>query len=148
MPAFEYFDPIRPAIRKCTMCYQRTSRGVTPACAEACPVQATIFGKRSELLAIARQRISAEPAKYVNHIYGEKEAGGTDWLYVAGVDFTELGLPGNVGTTPYPELTKDFLGMVPLVLVVWPALLGGFYTWSKGQRRIVEAAKKGSDEER
>lgn len=148
MPAFEYFDPIRPAIRKCTMCYQRTARGIAPACAEACSVQATMFGKRSELLTIARGRITSQPGKYVDHIYGEHEAGGTDWLYIAGVPFTDLGLPGNIGTTPYPELTKDFLNMVPLVLVVWPALLGGIYTWTKGRQRVNAHLLKENDKEK
>ena len=137
VPAFEYFDAGSPAIRKCTMCYQRTAKGIAPACAEACPVEATVFGKRNDLLRIARERIAGQPGKYVDHIYGESEAGGTDWLYLAGVSFEQLGLPGNVGTTPFPELTKDFLSMVPLVLIVWPALLGGFYAWTKTRQQAI-----------
>lgn len=120
------------------MCYPRIAKGIAPGCVEACSVEATVFGKRSELLKIARDRIKSQPDRYIDHIFGEHEAGGTDWLYIAGVPFEELGLPGDVGTTPYPELTKDFLSMVPLVLVVWPALLGGFYTWTKGRQRPTE----------
>jgi len=48
-------------------------------------------------------------------------------MYISGVPFSELGFPESVGTTSYPKLTKDFLSMVNLTLVTWPALLGGFY---------------------
>jgi hypothetical protein len=42
-----------------------------------------------------------------------------------------MGFPGNLGTTPYPELTREFLSNVPLVLGVLPAFLGGLYLFSK-----------------
>lgn len=142
IPAFDYFDATSPAIRKCTMCYHRISRGIIPACAEACPVEAITFGKRHELIRIARDRIRAEPDRYIDHIYGEHEVGGTDWLYISGVPFEELDLPTDVGTTPYPEFTKEFLSAVPLVLVVWPALFSGFYAWTKRRQQIAEAANR------
>ena len=89
-------------------------------------MDAITFGKRSELIRLARDRIRSEPDRYIDHIYGEHEAGGADWLYVSGVPFEELDLPMNIGTTPYPEFTKEFLSAVPLVLVAWPALFGVF----------------------
>ena len=76
------------------------------------------------------------PDRYVDHIYGEREVGGTSWLYISCVPFEQLGFPGNLGTTPYPMLTREFLSFVPLVLVVWPALLGGFYLMTN--RRMQE----------
>jgi len=139
IPTFEYFDATTPAIRKCTMCYHRVSKGIIPACAEACAVGAITFGKRSKLLKLGRSRISSEPDKYMDHIYGEHEAGGTDWLYISGVPFGEVKLPMDVGTTPYPEFTKEFLSAVPLVLVAWPALFGGFYAWTKRRQHNAEA---------
>ncbi|MFQ5996119.1 MAG: 4Fe-4S dicluster domain-containing protein [Dehalococcoidales bacterium] len=140
IPAFEYFDAGSPAIQKCFMCYHvRLSKGNIPACAEACPVEAITFGKRSELIKAARERIRREPDRYIDHIYGELEVGGTDWLYISGVPFEELGLPMDVGTTPYPELTQEFLSAVPLVLVVWPALFGGFYAWTKRRQQMAES---------
>jgi Fe-S-cluster-containing dehydrogenase component len=128
VPAFEYSSAFDPKIQKCFMCYQqRITKGLVPACAEACPVEAITFGKRSDLIKQAWLRIWDNPDKYIDHIYGEKEAGGTGWLYISGVPFSKLDFQMDVGTTSYPKYTKDFLSMVNLTLVSWPALLGGFY---------------------
>lgn len=124
IPAFDYFNAGSPAIKKCTMCHHRIVKGMIPACAEACGVQATIFGRRSKLIKLARERIRTDK-RYIDHIYGEHEVGGTDWLYISGVPFEEVGFDMNVEKSPYPEFTKGFLSMVPIVLVTWPALLGG-----------------------
>lgn len=122
VPKFEYNSAV-PRIQKCTMCWERQQKGEIPACVENCPEEALTFGKRRDLLEIARQRIYDEPDKYVHHIYGEHEAGGTGYLYLAGVPFEKLGFKTDVGTTPYPEMTKEFLYSVPVVLLLWPAFL-------------------------
>ncbi len=124
IPKFEYDSP-NPRIRKCIMCYERLEKGEQPACVEACPEEAIVFGKRGELLEEAKRRIYNNPDKYVHHVYGEHEVGGTGWLYLAAVPFEQLGFPTNVGTRPYPELTKEFLYGVSLVLLIWPAFLLG-----------------------
>ena len=132
VPAYEYNDPFSPEIRKCTMCYDtRISKGGIPACVEACPMEAMTFGKRSDLIKLARKRIMEHPDRYIDHIYGEREVGGTDWLYISGVPFEQLGFATDLGTKPYPELTRGFLSMVPAVLVIWPALLGGIYMFTQ-----------------
>lgn len=129
VPKFEFHSAV-PRIQKCRMCWERLTEGgieagALPACVENCPAGALTFGKRSELLRIARQRIVENPETYVDHIYGEHEAGGTGWLYLSPVPFEELGFRTDVERTPYPELTRDFLTSVPLVLILWPALLYG-----------------------
>ncbi len=147
IPAFEYFDPGSPAIRKCTLCYHRVHEGMRPACAEACSVEANIFGKRSELIKIARDRMRSEPDRYIDHIYGEHEVGGTNWLYISGVPFEQLGLPTNLGTAPLPEFTREFLSAVPLVLVIWPALFGGVYAFTRRREQIAEAESTNQEKE-
>lgn len=138
MPAYDYSSTLSPKLSKCIMCYEKIAKGEVPACVENCPAEASIFGKRSELIKIARNRIREEPDRYVDHIYGEHEAGGTSWLYLSAVPFEKLGFQTDVGTKPYPEYTKGFLSMVPAVLVIWPALLGGFYAFTKRQEEIAE----------
>jgi formate dehydrogenase iron-sulfur subunit len=150
IPAFDYFNAGSPAIRKCNMCYHRIVNGMTPACAEACGVQAITFGKRSKLIKLARERIRTGTDRYIDHIYGEHEVGGTDWLYISGVPFEELDFPMDLGTTPLPEYTRDFLSVVPFVLTVWPALFGGIYSISKRREQIAEGMdqKKKEDTKR
>lgn len=90
---YEYERALAPRVRKCELCPSRTAAGKLPACVEICPVEALTYGRRSELLAIARERIAAHPERYVDGVYGEREAGGTSWLYIAGRPFEELGFP-------------------------------------------------------
>lgn len=131
MPKFEYDSPI-PRIMKCRMCWERTSQQRNPVCVEFCPNNALTFGRREKLLETARERIYQEPGKYVSHIYGEHEAGGTAFLYVSPVPFEELGFPTNVGETAVPEYTLGFLTSVPVILTLWPAFLFGLYRATKG----------------
>lgn len=152
IPTYEYSSAFSPKIGKCFMCYEvRISKGEIPACATECPVEAITFGKRSELLKLARDRIDSHPHEYIDHIYGEREAGGTDVLYISGVPFAQLDFPMGLGTTPFPEFTRGFLSMVPLVLIAWPALLGGVYLMSNQREQMADAdvtdAEKGDDQQ-
>ncbi len=133
IPAYEYSNLLAPRVMKCQMCYDRIKEGKTPACCEACPMEAITFGKRSDLLKFAQERIVQRPDKYVNHIYGEREVGGTSWLYISPVPFEKLDFPIDVGTKPYPEYTKGFLSWVPVVLVLWPGILTGLYAITRGE---------------
>ncbi len=147
VPAFEYSSAFEPRIQKCFMCHQRITKGIVPACAEACPVEAITFGKRSSLLKLAWTRIWGEPDKYIDHVYGEREAGGTGWMYISGVPFSQLDFQMDIGTTPFPEYTKDFLSMVNLTLISWPAIFGGMYLMTnnlvkKNHDEVTESEKE------
>jgi Fe-S-cluster-containing dehydrogenase component len=122
VPKFEY-DSANPKIVKCDLCWERLEAGGKPACVEACPAGALTFGTRRELLRTARERIHREPDRYVDHIYGEHEAGGTGVLYLASVPFEQLAMDTTLGDVPYPELAKPFLSSVPVVLILFPALM-------------------------
>ncbi len=74
----------------------------------------------------------------MNHVYGEYEVGGTCWLYISPKPFAELGFE-ELDATPRPALTKAFLSAVPLVLIMWPALLMGAYAFSKRRAELSEA---------
>lgn len=122
VPKFEYDSPV-PRIQKCTMCWDRVSEGGVPACVENCPTEALTFGRRSELLDEARERIYTAPDTYVHEIYGEQEAGGTGYLYLAGVPFDQLGFRTDIARAPYPTYTREFLYAVPVVLTLVPPFL-------------------------
>lgn len=113
IPKFEWDKPF-PVIRKCQLCDHRYKEGKFSACCEFCPTGASIFGRVSDLLEEARKRLALKPGEYYsypvahvksketsyrpvsayqNHLYGEKELGGTQYLMLAGVPFEKLGLP-------------------------------------------------------
>ena len=106
IPAYEYDSALTPRVRKCELCFaERTSRGKLPACVEACPRNVMKFGRRQELLDWAHARIAKNPDKYVNHIYGEHEVGGTAWMYMSAVPFEKVGFL-KLSETPPPQLTE------------------------------------------
>ena len=128
IPAFRYSSAFSPRIMKCIFCHDtRLVKGSPPACVEACPQEAMTFGRRSDLVAMARQRIRENPGSYVDHIYGEHEAGGTSWIYLSPVSFEKAGFDTSVPKEPILNYVKDFLSIVPMVLTIWPALFAGIH---------------------
>ncbi len=93
IPAYEFDEPLKPRVRKCEFCAVRTKgTGANPACAASCPTEALVFGRRADLLAMAKDRLKRRPDRYVDHVYGETEVGGTSWLYLTGRPVREIGL--------------------------------------------------------
>jgi formate dehydrogenase iron-sulfur subunit len=158
VPTAEW-DSLAPKISKCTHCADRCDQPVpsmrngvaltsdegkryqasiqTPACVKACPADALNYGTREDMLKEANRRIAARPDKYVNHIYGEKEAGGTSVLYLSSVPFEKLGFP-TLPDEPIPAKSAVALGAVPPAVMVIGALLGTTYAFFK--RRTSAAA--------
>jgi Fe-S-cluster-containing dehydrogenase component len=93
VPKFEWAN-FNPRIVKCELCAHRLADGGQPACTDVCPTHAVIFGHRDVLLTEAKARITAAPGKYFeDRVYGEKDGGGTQVLYLSALPFTALGLP-------------------------------------------------------
>jgi Fe-S-cluster-containing dehydrogenase component len=145
VPKFE-FDKAIPKLVKCELCrhriqgavaekdasgFTRYPQGHGPACAEVCPREAVIYGRRDELLDEANRRIAESPGKYFkDHLYGETEAGGTQVLYLSHLPFDKLGLPGygdtSVPTAAYSvqeTLYKGFIAPVALYGVLAAVML-------------------------
>jgi formate dehydrogenase iron-sulfur subunit len=156
------WDSLAPKIHKCTLCHERIVAQVpvkelngkpqteaeqksyaasihTPACAKACPPGALKFGDREELLAEAKARIKAAPDKYVDHIYGEKEAGGTAHLYLASVPFEQLGFRMDLGEKSYPAVSAPALKAVAPAVLGMGGLLTGIYLLNKRKADVAEA---------
>jgi len=106
VPAFEW-QSATPKVVKCELCRNRLAQGKIPACAEICPRQAVIFGSYKDLLREAHERLAAEPKRYLPKVYGEKDGGGTQVLYLsaAGISFEQLGLPA-LGEKSVPSLPE------------------------------------------
>ena len=142
IPTYEYDNAFSPRVMKCTMCYPRISKGLLPGCVEACPTEALTYGKRRDLLRIGRQRIAKFPERYVDHIYGENEMGGTSWLYLSSVPFKDVGMREDLGVTPAPKLTSGALSAVPMIAGLWPVLLTGIYAINQRKGKIEKQEKE------
>jgi formate dehydrogenase iron-sulfur subunit len=141
VPSFEYEKALNPEIKKCDFCFERTKDGKLPACVENCPVEALTYGTRTDLIKVARNRIKRNPEKYINHIYGEYEVGGTSWLYIASEDFQKLAFP-KLGERPAPGVSESiqhgiFAYFVPPASLY--ALLGGLMWITKNRKESGEA---------
>lgn len=142
IPKYEW-DSVLPKVQKCIMCYEkRVSEGGQPACTEACPTGATVFGKREDLIDTARRRITQHPDRYVDHIYGVKEAGGTSVLYLSDVPFAELGFKEAAVELGYPKLTWQVLSKIPNVVSVGGVLMFGIW-WIINRRITLEKERNG-----
>lgn len=130
VPKFDWESGL-PVIGKCHLCAPRLAAGLKPACVEACPTGALKFGRRADLIREAKARIKAMPGRYVDHIYGEHEVGGTSMLYLADVPFDELGFRTDLGSHPLPDLTWQVMSKIPLIVVGLATVLGGISMLSR-----------------
>ena len=106
-------------------------------------MDALTFGKRKDLLRLARKRIEDNPGRYVDYIYGEHDAGGTAWMTIGPVAPSALGQDTNLGNRPMGELTAGALGSVPMIIGFWPMLFAGMYGISKlKEAKAKEAEQK------
>ncbi len=113
IPRYEW-DKLNPLMAKCDMCAEWIEKGQIPACVEACPKGALQFGDRDKLLAEAQARIRNNPEDYINHIWGEKEFGGTSVLYISDVDLSMLGWPEYIPQS-IPSLTEPLVHTTPFI---------------------------------
>lgn len=166
VPTAEW-DSLAPQIKKCDMCVGRQTAAVPderngvaltaeertrlaaayaiPACVKQCPAGALKYGDRDELLKEAHARIAANPGKYVDHVYGEHEVGGTNMLYLSPVPFEKLGFPMDLGTDPLPRRSAVALGAVPPAVIGVGAALGGVYALSKRKQEVKAKEAKAHD---
>ena len=142
IPTFRYSSAFKPRIMKCVFCHDtRLTKGLPPACVEACPQEALTFGRRTDLVAAGKQRIRENPGNYVDHLYGEHEAGGTSWMYLSPAPFEQVGIDTTVPKEPILNYVKDFLSIVPMVLTIWPALFAGFHLLATRKDKMAEQKK-------
>jgi formate dehydrogenase iron-sulfur subunit len=142
IPRYDW-SRVVPYVEKCILCYDRIERGGQPACTEACPAKATIFGDRDELLAEAHRRIAANPAKYVNKVWGESEVGGTSVLYISDIDLSFLTYGEEFGNKPLPQTTRAAMESVPFAFVGMGAAMTGLHWIIQRRMKLQEEHAEG-----
>lgn len=128
VPKYEW-ENMFPNISKCEMCADKIAAGEATACSASCPTGALTYGNRDELLAEAKARIAAD-SSYVQSVYGEKEAGGTNWLYISDVEFADLGLPTNVPTETIADNLSKFTQFTPAIFIGGGAIMTGLHLYT------------------
>ncbi len=165
VPTAEW-DSAAPRIRKCDFCAKRIGWGAAlaevngealsadsaersdrarrlPACAAACPTGALSFGERDDLLADARERIRSAPGRYGTHVYGEKEVGGTSWLYLASVPFDALHFPARLPETSLVTAAAPATKAIPFAVVGVGITVGLAYWIARRREEVAASAAKG-----
>jgi Fe-S-cluster-containing dehydrogenase component len=155
VPKFEWDDAF-PKIVKCELCRQRADPKkegplavANPGCCEVCPREAVVYGKRAELLAEAKRRVAAQPERYEAKVFGERDGGGTQVLYLApkGVEFSALGLPV-LPERSSAELSEK-VSHAPYLHGITPiALYAGLALVIKRNKKKEEAAEHGREGKR
>jgi formate dehydrogenase iron-sulfur subunit len=138
VPRYEWSSKT-PRVHKCQLCADRVCQGLPTACAEACPTEATTFGKRVDLLAGAWKRISEHPDRYAPTVYGAAEAGGTSVLIIGPPEIMTA-LNQRVPHESLPKKTWIVLSQIPTAVGVAGAGLLAV-NWII-QRRIALARKE------
>jgi formate dehydrogenase iron-sulfur subunit len=77
------------------------------------------------LLAEAHAQIVSNPGRYVDHVFGEFEVGGTSMLYLSDIPFAELGFPVDLPQTAPPEETEKIMNTLPAVIAGMTVLMVG-----------------------
>jgi formate dehydrogenase iron-sulfur subunit len=138
VPKYQW-DRSVPVVGKCVLCAGRLRSGLPPACASVCPTGATRFGEREQLLEEARSRIAREPGRYVPHVYGSEEVGGTSVLLLSSVPFERLGLPVGLPREPLPLRTWQVLSQIPDFVVLAGVFLYGLFWITRRREEVREA---------
>ena len=131
------FDDEIHAIRKCTMCYDRIDQGLEPSCVSVCPTDALEFMTLEEA-----KRTATEAEAHGLYTYGLDEVGGTSWIFVSDVPFSEFGLPEYTSVTQKGYETDLLVKFAGAGLFVGGALLAAIKLYAERRESV---AKEGGD---
>jgi formate dehydrogenase iron-sulfur subunit len=134
-------NPVSGTAQKCTLCYDRMSVGLEPACSKACPTDSIQFGPISELRERAQQRVAhlREQGEKRAYLYGadpDGPVGGLNAFFLL-VDEPEVyGLPRD------PELPSRNLTSSGLLSTLGAAVLGAVGLLGLRKRRMDDIAER------
>ena len=131
-------DPANNKSRKCTMCLDRLTNDLPPACVNACPVDALSFGDREEMIALGEEKVAALKEKgYSNaQLYGVEELGGLGVMYVLADSPAAYNFPENPTISSSVYLWKIALGPVKTLATIGLAA-GALSNWLKLRKEEV-----------
>lgn len=132
VPRYEWLER-SPRVRKCNL---------NGGCVKACPVGALVDGRRRDLILEAHRRIERHPGRYVDHVYGEHEGGGTSYLLLCAIPLERMGFPKLSAAAP-GGYAEPILRTVPGWVVGLALFLGALHRLQQRQAAEAEAAGAG-----
>jgi formate dehydrogenase iron-sulfur subunit len=135
------FDSETKKVYKCTLCIDRVSNALEPACVKACPTGSIKFGTKEELTTYGEEKVAKLKDRGFDDalLYDPAGVGGVHMMYVVprGEMLEEYGLPKD------PSIKRTF-GFFPLMsalkklgsLSMWAGLLGAGVLFLRTGRRF------------
>ena len=128
---------------KCTLCSDRVSVGVEPACVKTCPTGALVFGSKEDMIHHAEERIVDLKSRGYNNagLYDPPGVGGTHVMYVLQhADQPQLynGLPKDPHISLWVELWKGMLKPIMSLGLGLVAITGFFHYVTVGPNETPE----------
>jgi formate dehydrogenase iron-sulfur subunit len=128
---------------KCTLCVDRTSVGLEPACIKACPTGCLQFGTKDDMLVLANTRVAQLKANGFPQatVYDPQGVGGTGVVTVLGHgDHPDwYGLPADPHVPLLVKFWKSILRPIGVV-AIFGAVLGAFAHYTKYGAKEVQGA--------
>jgi formate dehydrogenase iron-sulfur subunit len=126
-------SPVDHKSYKCTLCSDRVTVGLEPACVKACPTGAILFGTKTDMTAWAGERIVDLKSRGFENagLYDPPGVGGTHVMYVlhhADRPSLYAGLPDKPRISPFVDAWKGLLKPLALAGIAFTAL-AGFFHW-------------------
>lgn len=131
---------------KCDRCYNRIEKGELPVCIDVCSEKVQKIGPHDEIIKEAH----AIAKEIKGYIYGEKENGGTNTIYVSPVPFEELNKsiekgPGRPDLNPVKDSMAHADNLAKAMIIApiagIAAAAGKFYYTSKKLTQPEEGKK-------
>ena len=137
-------------VYKCTLCSDRLSYGLEPACIKACPTGCLQFGTKEQMVQIARHRVKQLKAngQVKAGVYDPPGVGGTGVIYVLALgDQPQLyGLPKNPSVPWTITIWKNVIKPLGSVTMIG-ALFGALFHFVRFGRNEAPDMRKSDQEE-
>jgi formate dehydrogenase iron-sulfur subunit len=122
-------------VYKCTLCSDRISVGLEPACIKTCPTQALSFGSKEDMLAQAEHRLGdlRERGFTQAAVYDPQGVGGTHVVYVLphGDKPEAYGLPRDPKIGPLLAVWRSWVSRSLGVLTMFAVVVAGVFHYMK-----------------
>ncbi|HZA40189.1 MAG TPA: formate dehydrogenase subunit beta [Actinomycetota bacterium] len=141
------FDQETKKVYKCTLCVDRVSNGMEPACVKACPTGSIKFGTKEEMTTYGKEKVGKLKDRGFDDalLYDPEGVGGLHMMYVVprGEMLEEYGLPQNPTVTSNTSFFGLMSGLRKLGSIsVWAGVIGTVVFFLRTGRRFPPSEDK------